>query len=192
MDKIIKIWSISHNSYKCEQTIENAHEDWIYKVITLTNDRIASCSNDKTIKVWSSKEPYTLLSTLTGHKKYVIDIIQLKDKEKLVSGSRDYSVKVWNLTTYQCEATINKVDCCFWNDLVQIDHNRIAVGGNNIVSFVDIVNFKLIKQIRDSDLNGYIRSLCVIDNKLLCGCGKGRICRYDIESEKKRNFRYYT
>lgn len=103
-----------------------------------------------------------------------------------MSGSRDYSVKVWNLTTYQCEATINKVDCCFWNDLVQIDDNRIAVGGNNIVSFVDIVNFKLIKQILDSDLNGYIRSLCVIDNKLLCGCGKDEYVDMISKAKKKK------
>ena len=39
--------------------IKEAHESWIYQVITLPNNRIASCSADKIIKIWKSNPPYS-------------------------------------------------------------------------------------------------------------------------------------
>ena len=42
-----------------DYTIKNAHDDCITKVITLPNNRIASCSKDMTIKIWKSNPPYS-------------------------------------------------------------------------------------------------------------------------------------
>ena len=39
--------------------IEKVHDNILYKVITLPNNRIASCSYDKTIKIWNSNPPYS-------------------------------------------------------------------------------------------------------------------------------------
>ena len=44
LDKSIRIWSISGNSYKSEYIIENAHEYFIMKVIILSKNRFGSCS----------------------------------------------------------------------------------------------------------------------------------------------------
>ena len=36
MDKSIKIWSITESLYHCDYTIENAHNNCVYKEIVLT------------------------------------------------------------------------------------------------------------------------------------------------------------
>ena len=52
-----------------DYTINNAHYSWILKVITLPNNRIASCSKDMTIRIWKSNPPYsdTPINVLKGH-----------------------------------------------------------------------------------------------------------------------------
>ena len=154
IDNTIKIWSITQSSYQCDYTINNAHNWWIYKVISLTNNRIASCSDDKTIKIWNSNNPYNLIKTLNGHTKWVNSIIQLKDKDILISGSDDdNTLRKWNLLTYQCMKIINNVYCCFRNSLLEIDNNRIIVGGCNVITIVNISNDIIEYQIKNDKLN---------------------------------------
>ena len=56
-DKTIKIWEI--NTWKCVQTLEG-HTGNIIGIINLKMDgkqAIASCSNDKSIKIWEKEPP---------------------------------------------------------------------------------------------------------------------------------------
>ena len=48
LDNVIKIGDF---------TINNAHVNFVYKVITLPNNRIASCSWHNSIKIWKSNPP---------------------------------------------------------------------------------------------------------------------------------------
>ena len=50
-DHSIKIWSITRNSYKCLYTIDNAHKGNIMKILSLPNNRIATISTGKLIKI---------------------------------------------------------------------------------------------------------------------------------------------
>ena len=47
----IKIYR--NDNYECIQTIKNAHDNNIYDFIELKHGSIASCSKDKSIKIWS-------------------------------------------------------------------------------------------------------------------------------------------
>ena len=176
----IKIWSITQSSYQCDYTINNAHNDYIYKVIPLTNNRIASCSADKTIKIWNSNHPYNLINTLNGHNNYVTSIIQLKDKDILISGSWDNTLRKWNLLTYQCVKIINNV-WCYNNSLLEIDNNRIIVGGYNVITIVNISNDIIEHQIENYKLDRAYSFLKLRDGNILCGCSNGLICLYDIK-----------
>ena len=180
-DRSIKIWSITQSSYQCDYTINNAHNDWIYKVIPLRNNRIASCSDDKTIKIWNSNHPYNLIKELNGHTDYVSSIIQLKDKDILISGSADDTLRKWNLLTYQCMKIINNVDCADNNSLLEIDNNRIIVGGLNVITIVNISNDIIEYQLYDDKLNEVFSFLKLRDGNILCGCSYGLICLYDIK-----------
>ena len=176
----IKIWSITQSSYQCDYTINNAHNDYIWKVIPLTNNRIASCSGDKTIKIWNSNHPYNLINTLNGHTDDVRSIIQLKDKDILISESDDNTLRKWNLLTYQCDKIINNV-WCYKNSLLEIDNNRIIVGGIGIITIVNISNDIIEHQIENDKLSYVYSFVQLRDGNILCGCENGLICLYDIK-----------
>ena len=70
----------------------NVQEHWILKVISLSNNRIASCSEDKIIKIWNSNHPYNLIQTFRDDTYSIFSIIQLNGKEKLISWVRHFRV----------------------------------------------------------------------------------------------------
>ena len=102
-DKSIKIWKISESLFECEYTITNAHNQEIICIIPLTNDRMTSCSDDKTVKIWNSKDPYDLIQTLIGHTRYITSIIQAKQKDIIISGSWDNTLRIWDASSYKSE-----------------------------------------------------------------------------------------
>ena len=62
----------------------NVQEHWILKVISLSNNRIASCSEDKIIKICNSNHPYNLIQTFRDDTYSIFSIIQLNGKEKYI------------------------------------------------------------------------------------------------------------
>ena len=48
-DNTIKIWDL--NTFESNQTLEG-HKSPVICVIKLKGNKLASCSNDKTIKIW--------------------------------------------------------------------------------------------------------------------------------------------
>jgi len=74
------------------------HQKYINVVRVSPNDKlIASSSQDKTIKIWSSSD-LLLQQTLVGHKKGVWDCAFSPVDKLLVSASGDKTVRVWNLS----------------------------------------------------------------------------------------------
>ena len=64
-----------------DYTSKNAHDDWIFKVIAIPNNRMASCSDDATIKIWkSSKTPYSdkPIKVLEGHRLSINSLLYIK------------------------------------------------------------------------------------------------------------------
>ena len=181
IDKTIKLWTITEFTYQCDYTFEEAHQEQINKIISIPNNRIVSCSWDTNIKVWNSNNPYNLIKTLNGHTNEVKSIIQLKDKDILISGSGDHTLRKWNLLTYQCDKIIDKVDCCDSNSLLEIDNNRIIVGGENVITIVNISNDIIEHQIENNKLNDVWSLIQLRDGNILCGCDYGLICLYDIK-----------
>ena len=67
------IVSCSYNTIMIgDYTINNAHDEAICKVIPLNNNRIASCSFDKKIKIWKSNPPYS-----DTPRKYLMNIMNV-------------------------------------------------------------------------------------------------------------------
>ena len=170
-----------------DYTIKNAHDDWILKVITLPNNRIASCSADKTIKIWKSNPPYsdTPIKVLKGHSYNVNSLLYIKERDVMISGSNDKTLRLWNMSTYQCDKVIEGVRCCFTNSLYQIDKDRVIVGGVNSFSIVNIDKCIIEKRIEDESIE-YVRCFLKLrDNKtILCGCQYGIFCFYDMNTEQ--------
>ena len=87
---------MKHINYRCDFSFENAHNEQIRKVISLSNNRIASCSNEHTIKIWNNQTPYYHIATLYGHTDYVTAIIALKHKNVLILGCDESNLFIWS------------------------------------------------------------------------------------------------
>lgn len=182
-DLTIRVWSITKDSYKLLHTIENTHKKMIWKVIGLSNNRIASCSFDTTVKIWKSEEPYDLIAELTGHKSDVTCIYELSGKELLLSVSFDNTMRVWNLSSYECEHVIKGVKSRWANSLIELEDNIIISGGYNMLEVVDLNTYKVTQSLKDSNLDGLYSLVQLRDENVYCGCN-GKIIKYDIDSNK--------
>ena len=94
------------------------------KVINLTHNRFASCSTDKTAKIWSSNSPYQEIASLT-HDGSVYDVLKLKQKEIVVKGNGSSEcLDFWNSSTYQKISSIKGVNSHYQNGgLIELQNN---------------------------------------------------------------------
>ncbi|KAL4506730.1 hypothetical protein ABPG72_001151 [Tetrahymena utriculariae] len=110
------------------QKIEKAHDDYILKCqISPLVTSIATCSADKTIKIWSqnlASQKFEYKNTLYGHQKWVWDVAYGCDGEFLFSCSSDNNAKLWKFdeNQQQVECTTFKghqqtVNCVAFNDI---------------------------------------------------------------------------
>jgi len=97
------------------------HTDPIHAIIKLSNDKIATGSNDRTIKIWDINDG-KCLRTLKGHKHYINCLANIGNG-LIASGTRFYhpaylsipfkkqSIKIWNTNTGKCIKTIKAHYC---------------------------------------------------------------------------------
>lgn len=104
----------------------------VTKVTALTNDRFASCYENKEIKIWEvnkllicTDEEYEVRQVLKKHTNPIKSIIQLKWKNVLVS-SDEKMIIFWDLNTYKLIEVIN-----FLSDAIsvvsEISQDKITV-----------------------------------------------------------------
>ena len=109
----------------------------------------------------------------------------------MISGSFDKTLRIWNMSTYQCDKVIEGVDCCSNNSLYQIDKDRVIVGGYNSFCIVNIDKCVIENRIDDKSFEGVDCFLKLRDNKtILCGCNNGIFCFYDMNTEQYKITKY--
>jgi WD40 repeat protein/tRNA A-37 threonylcarbamoyl transferase component Bud32 len=124
-DETIKIWSLhlghlSNNSEapgKAEERVLwsldhswRAHTAAIQSILILSDDRLASCSRDATIKIWHTAT-LKCVATLAGHSKDINALCLLADSNKLISASSDCTIRLWDLDNNgKCDAVITNAN----------------------------------------------------------------------------------
>ena len=86
----------------------NAHTTGgVNGVAGLSNERVVSASDDKTLKVWTLARPRRgqCLHTLRGHRGSVLCVAAMP-RDRIVSGSRDKTLKVWDVIHGLCLQTL--------------------------------------------------------------------------------------
>lgn len=117
-DGFLKVWNVITG--KCEITID-AHDPAITLCYVLSDDRVVSCAiGEYSIKVWNLHTKECII--LDGHKLWIKCCAELQDNstdsftKRLVSGSVDNTLKIWNLQTGKCELTLeghtSGIYCC--------------------------------------------------------------------------------
>ncbi|RAH76681.1 WD40 repeat-like protein [Aspergillus japonicus CBS 114.51] len=85
----------------CLQTLEG-HHNWVTSVVfSHDSTRLASASNDKTIKLWDSSSG-ACLQTLEGHNNWVYSVVFSHDSKQIASASSDETIKLWDSSSGTC------------------------------------------------------------------------------------------
>ena len=102
----VYIWSMQHGRELTDlqpRTKFQAHPKYLIRCLLSPNVKLlATCSADKTIKIWNMEpQGIGLDKTLTGHQRWVWDMAFSADSAYLVSASSDHYARLWELQTGQ-------------------------------------------------------------------------------------------
>eukprot|EP01095_Lingulamoeba_sp_RSL-Kostka_P011113 TRINITY_DN4152_c0_g1_i1.p1 TRINITY_DN4152_c0_g1~~TRINITY_DN4152_c0_g1_i1.p1 ORF type:complete len:406 (+),score=132.85 TRINITY_DN4152_c0_g1_i1:122-1339(+) len=166
-DKTIRIWEVE--SGYCIKILEG-HEEWVRKVIVDDESNIiASCSKDQTIRLWNFTQGICV-GVLREHSHDVECIAfsppnfdplteDRKGKKKkklpqgayLASGSRDKTIKIWEVSTQQCILTLEGHDNWVREVIFHPDcKHLISVSDDKSIKIWDLRESRCIKTYFDS------------------------------------------
>ncbi len=92
--------------------------------------RIASCSEDKTIKIWDATTGAELM-TLSGHGDSIWSMSYSPDGKRIVSGGGDKTIKIWDTATGAEVMTLRGHDDWVSSVAFSPDGKRIASGSGD-------------------------------------------------------------
>ena len=99
-DRTLRYWDLA--SQRCIRSIA-AHEAAVLSLHRLPGHMLATCGADYTLRLWSAEGQ--LQHSWVGHDGWVWGMATLGD-ERLASASEDGTVRLWDLHTHQCLATL--------------------------------------------------------------------------------------
>ncbi|MGF1521209.1 MAG: AAA family ATPase [Leptolyngbyaceae cyanobacterium] len=102
----VALWHLGDSRFCWQQT--QAHADKITALTLAADGRLFSGSRDRTIQAWDSEG--NCVATLTEHRRRVHTLCLSADSNILYSGSYDFTVCCWDLSTYICKHTWQRSD----------------------------------------------------------------------------------
>ena len=139
--KSIKLKSVKESPLSLVQTITGLGS--VYSVIQLKDGRLATCSSDKTIRIWNPDENFVCTHTLKGHTYSVSSLIEFQDG-RIASCSGDKTIRIWDPTdNFNCSETLTGHTFLVYS-LIQLKDGRLASGSfdNSVKIWDPLDHFK--------------------------------------------------
>ena len=158
---------------KYEQYLKNSPKQLQkHFIIPLTNERFASCSSNRTVKIWKDDNTYECISTLQ-HNAQVRSILQLRGKEVLVSANNGYGVlscgvTFWNINDYIKLHTIKGYSVDQPTHMIELSNGNVALFNNVHPYLIVIINTSSYEIMTIIQMKEYIpscSSMFVIDER---------------------------
>ena len=173
-DKTIIVFN--NKTFKPDLTIKE-HNGVVTNMILLSTGDLASCSEDKTIKIYNiGLKTYKVVQTLKDHTGWISTIKELKNKQ-LISCSKDktlifYNQDIKDTNKYKKDYSITTNG--FNGPVIQTKDNEICYYESNedTICFYDLVKRKTVKTMSNITVSAF-NTLLMMTTDLLV------ICRYN-------------
>ena len=183
---IVTSYSIQIGDY----LIPKAHENNIFKIVALPNNRIASCCYNGVIKIWNGEPPLNDIPLQILQQKAIItSFLYIKEKNVLVTIGKNETLSIINMSSYQVVSVIKLRGSYFVciNGLYQIDEDRVIVGNSTKIWFVNIKQCEIENEVWYKDFDMVTTfSNTKYDKIVLFGCENGKLCLLNKKNNKYR------
>jgi WD40 repeat protein len=185
----IKIWDLNTYLPICTATLEG-HRDPSGSLIIVDDGRLISvCSNEydneNSIKIWDlSTEPPTCIATLEGHTDSVTSLVS--SDGRLISGSDDKTIKIWDLKKFTCTATL-KWHAFSVSSLAIFNGKLIAGSSACMIKIWDLKTLACTATLAGHDRD--VGSLAVSNRTLISGSSDYKIKVWDFMANNDEVFK---
>ncbi len=142
------LWDIKTG--KIIRSILTAHRQGITNIIFAPSGKLLTGSFDSTARLFGMSSG-KMLKEYRGHTSWVTALVLLDDR--VISGSADGTVKIWNYSTAECMSTIKLSEGAYGSNdnlrsihsLLKVSPNRFIIGNNSEYMYEINADGKLIK-----------------------------------------------
>jgi len=188
-DKSVMVWRVGKHGNAVEgKALRSLHgHSHFVSDVTLSQDGqyCLSASWDSTLRLWyigppPGAEPGTISGEckyqFIGHSKDVLSVAFSPDNRQIVSGSRDHTIKLWNVIG-ECKFTISPSAGTPHNDWVScvryspnLDTPQVvSAGWDKLVCVTSIINLRDRRTLKGH--TGYLNTVTVSPDGSLCASG---------------------
>jgi hypothetical protein len=186
-DKSIKTWFKSKydKDFSINITINNAHNDYIMKVIYDSKGNLFSGSYNDNITKWELKNGSYKNITSLKHEEDINSFL-LFDDNTLISG--DNRINIWDLRNNSIIKSYDNINISWNNCIEKIDENKIMICNNTNLIILSMQNFEIIKVIDNTYVPIAIK-LIVMKGIILVSGENNKINNlYNLNIYRKDNF----
>ncbi|CAN0342646.1 unnamed protein product [Lampetra planeri] len=155
-DRKVKLWDVIAGKTECRGTLSGSNAGITSLDFDNTGTYLLASSSDFASRIWTVDD-FRLRHTLTGHSGKVLSAKFMSDFVKIVSGSHDRTLKLWDLRSRACIRTIFAGSSC--NDVVCSEQCVISGHYDKKIRFWDTrsesvrTELELLGRVTSLDLN---------------------------------------
>ncbi|XP_013886522.1 autophagy-related protein 16-1 isoform X3 [Austrofundulus limnaeus] len=153
MDRRVKLWEVVAGRCEPKGALTGSNAGITSIEFDSAGSYLLAASNDFASRIWTVDD-YRLRHTLTGHSGKVLSARFLLDNARIVSGSYDRTLKLWDLRSKVCMKTVFAGSSC--NDIVCTEQCVMSGHFDKKVRFWDIRAESIVREI---ELMGRVTSL---------------------------------
>ncbi|XP_076832773.1 autophagy-related protein 16-1 isoform X3 [Brachyhypopomus gauderio] len=153
MDRRVKLWEVVAGRCESKGALTGSNAGITSIEFDSTGSYLLAASNDFASRIWTVDD-YRLRHTLTGHSGKVLSARFLLDNARIVSGSYDRTLKLWDLRSKVCMKTVFAGSSC--NDIVCTEQCVMSGHFDKKVRFWDIRAESIVCEL---ELKGRVTSL---------------------------------
>uniref|UniRef100_A0A672SSK9 APG16-like 1 n=1 Tax=Sinocyclocheilus grahami TaxID=75366 RepID=A0A672SSK9_SINGR len=182
MDRRVKLWEVVSGRCEPKGVLTGSNAGITSIEFDSAGSYLLAASNDFASRIWTVDD-YRLRHTLTGHSGKVLSARFLLDNARIVSGSYDRTLKLWDLRSKVCMKTVFAGSSC--NDIVCTEQCVMSGHFDKKVRFWDIRAESIVHEL---ELLGRVTSLDLNhDRTELLSCSRDDLVKIiDLRSNAVR------